>query len=235
MSFFSFMKYYFAFLFVLNAQGKSSKEEFKLRPTLNGEQQGWFNAEGLPTSIKINDEWVLPRGGTMEWLMTKGYVPDDQKNNIMKPNPFDNRYRKPRRKIAPSLANTPVDYIAQPRVKKTNDPFAGLSDPLKRKYTPLPGVGASKGKTEGSPLGPILEPALPTLKDSPFDAPKPNPRDLPIGPLPKNVLTNQKPVDALPSLDPFIDDPLNQSNPQLNLDQLPGKKVQVPNLSTPRR
>ena len=41
------------------------------------------DAKNLPTSIKINDEWVLPRGGTMEWLMTKGYVPHPNKKNIM--------------------------------------------------------------------------------------------------------------------------------------------------------
>ena len=53
----------------------------------------------------------------MEWLMTKGYVPDEKRNNVMKPNPFDKRYKKPRIKILPSLATTPVDYIAIPQLE----------------------------------------------------------------------------------------------------------------------
>ena len=73
---------------------KKEKKAFKLRPSISGDQTGWFDAEGLPTSIKINNEWVLPRGGTMEWLMTKGYVPDSEDKNIMRPNPFDSRYKK---------------------------------------------------------------------------------------------------------------------------------------------
>jgi hypothetical protein len=229
MKWFFYINLYIFGLIILNAQEQNLKKEFKLRPSLSGEQQGWFDAEGLPTSIKINERWVLPRGGTMEWLMSKGYVPDDEKSNIMKPNPFDKRYKIPRRKIAPSLANTPVDYIAQPRVKKINDPFAGLSDPLKRKYTPLPGVGANEGKGAlNAPLGPVLEEGLPTLKDSPFDAPKPKthaPHNLPtqeINPV------NKKPSDKLPPTDPFSEDSTNQPTPELKLDQLPGKKIIIP-------
>ena len=70
------------FLVQIIAETKKKKHSnFKLRPAWGGEQTGWFDAEGLPTSIKINDEWVLPRGGTMEWLMTKGYVPDAENKN----------------------------------------------------------------------------------------------------------------------------------------------------------
>ncbi len=229
MKWFFYINLYFFGLIILNAQEQNLKKEFKLRPSLSGEQQGWFDAEGLPTSIKINERWVLPRGGTMEWLMSKGYVPDDEKSNIMKPNPFDKRYKIPRRKIAPSLANTPVDYIAQPRVKKINDPFAGISDPLKRKYTPLPGVGANEGKGAlNAPLGPVLEEGLPTLKDSPFDAPKPNTNAPPNLPTQETNPVNKKPADKLPPTDPFFEDSTNQPTPELKLDQLPGKKIIIP-------
>ena len=229
MKWFFYTNLYFFGLIILNAQEQNLKKEFKLRPSLSGEQQGWFDAEGLPTSIKINERWVLPRGGTMEWLMSKGYVPDDEKSNIMKPNPFDKRYKIPRRKIAPSLANPPVDYIAQPRVKKINDPFAGLSDPLKRKYTPLPGVGANEGKGAlNAPLGPVLEEGLPTLKDSPFDAPKPKTHAPPNLPIQETNPVNNKPADKLPPTDPFSEDSTNQPTPELRLDQLPGKKIIIP-------
>jgi hypothetical protein len=229
MKWFFYTNLCFFWLITVNAQDQKLKKEFKLRPSLSGDQQGWFDAEGLPTSIKINEQWVLPRGGTMEWLMSKGYVPDDEKSNIMKPNPFDNRYRKPRRKIVPSLAKTPVDYIAQPRVQKINDPFAGLSDPLKRKYTPLPGVGANKGKDAlNAPLGPVLEEGLPTLKDSPFDAPKPNTRNFPNFPDQGINPANKKLADKLPPTDPFSEDSIIQPAPSLKLDQLPGKKIIVP-------
>ena len=229
MKWFSYINLCFFGLITSNAQEQILKKEFKLRPSLSGEQQGWFDAEGLPTSIKINERWVLPRGGTMEWLMSKGYVPDDEKSNIMKPNPFDKRYKTPRRKIAPSLANTPVDYIAQPRVNKINDPFAGLSDPLKRKYTPLPGVGANEGKGAlNAPLGPVLEEGLPTLKDSPFDAPNSKTLTPPNLPTQETNPANIKPVDQLPPTDPFSEDSTNQPTQGLKLDELPGKKIIIP-------
>ena len=127
------------FLSLLEAK-KKDRDDFNLRPALGGGQSGWFDAQGLPTSIKINDEWVLPRGGTMEWLMSKGYVPDSKDTNIMKPNPFDKRYKKPGPKYLPSLATTPLDYIYVPKPKKSNDPFAGLAEPMKRKFSKIEGA-----------------------------------------------------------------------------------------------
>jgi hypothetical protein len=108
-------------------------------------------------------------------------------------------------------------------------PFAGLSDPLKRKYTPLPGVGANKGRDAlDAPLGPVLDDELPTLTDSPFDAPKPNTRDSPNFPIQETIPVTEKPTDKLPPTDPFSEDSTNQPTPQLRLDQLPGKKIVVP-------
>ena len=97
--------------FFAGAKQTGTKDDFRLRPAIGGEQNGWFDAEGLPTALKINDQWVLPRGGTMEWLMKKGYVPDAERKNVMVPNPFDKRYKVPRRVYLPSLATRPVDFI----------------------------------------------------------------------------------------------------------------------------
>ncbi len=111
----------------------------------------------------------------MEWLMKKGYVPDAERKNVMVPNPFDKRYKVPRRVYLPSLATRPVDFIStgiSPRFKKSNDPFADL--PFTR-----PGSGSSRVPPgQKNELGPTLEPEgdLPTLEDSPFCSPHiPNP------------------------------------------------------------
>ena len=61
------------FLSLVQAK-KKDRSNFDLRPAIGGEQSGWFDAEGLPTAIKINNEWVLPRSGTMEWLDRKSVV-----------------------------------------------------------------------------------------------------------------------------------------------------------------
>ena len=98
----------------------------------------------------------------MEWLMKQGYVPDAERKNVMVPNPFDKRYKVPRRVHLPSLATRPVDFIhteTSPRFKKSNDPFEGLADPMKRKYSPLAGTGASPGLPgQNDELGPVLDP-----------------------------------------------------------------------------
>lgn len=207
------------FLVQIIAETKKKKHSnFKLRPAWGGEQTGWFDAEGLPTSIKINDEWVLPRGGTMEWLMTKGYVPDAENKNIMKPNPFDKRYKKPGPKYLPSLATSPLEYIYTPRAKKSIDPFAGLAEPMKKKYTPIPGIG-NKLNQNGDKLdpGPVLDPDLPNLKDSPFDEP-----GVP-------ALENR---EKLPPNDPFADELNNPVKPlPADLNKLPGKKVIIPTVT----
>jgi len=195
----------------LFSQKKTTSKDFKLRPSKQGGQVGWFDAEGLPTSIKINDEWVLPRNGTMEWLMTKGYVPDSDDKNVMKPNPKDKRYRPPRRILAPSLGLTPVDYIAKP--KTLFDPFKGIADPREENFSPRIGDGVKNADNlEGANPGPVLEPELPALKNTPFDEPP------------------QK-GQKLPPNDPFAEDNLNQPNqlPEQNKDQLPGKKINLPN------
>jgi len=207
---------------------KKDKENFTLPDAIGGGKNGWFDAKNLPTSIKINDEWVLPRGGTMEWLMTKGYVPHPNKKNIMIPNPFDKRYKEPRTVIQPSLATNPLEYIYSPKPVKSNDPFAGLADPMKRKYSPIPGVGANPGNNKGAPLGPVLNPGLPELKDSPFDAPKRNFPNFPIAPNPQVGPFNQNPDNRLPPNDPFADDILNKpiSKPTDTKQVLPGKKIE---------
>ena len=90
---------------------EKKKDNFTLPDAIGGGKNGWFDAKNLPTSIKINDEWVLPRGGTMEWLMTKGYVPHPDKKNIMIPNPFDNRYKEPRSIIPVSYTHLTLPTI----------------------------------------------------------------------------------------------------------------------------
>ena len=207
---------------------KKKKDNFTLPDAIGGGKNGWFDAKNLPTSIKINDEWVLPRGGTMEWLMTKGYVPHPDKKNIMIPNPFDKRYKEPRTIIQPSLATNPLEYIYIPKPVKSNDPFAGLADPMKRKYSPIPGVGANPGKNRGAPLGPILEPELPELKNSPFEAPKKNFPNLPVAPNAQTDPFNQNLNKRLPPNDPFADDVLNKpiQKPLDTIQKLPGKKIE---------
>lgn len=207
---------------------EKKKNNFTLPDAIGGGKNGWFDAKNLPTSIKINDEWVLPRGGTMEWLMTKGYVPHPDKKNIMIPNPFDKRYKEPRTTIQPSLATNPLEYIYVPKPVKSNDPFAGLADPMKRKYSPIPGVGANPGKNRGDPLGPVLEPELPELKNSPFEAPEKNFPNLPVAPNDQTDPFNQNLNKRLPPNDPFADDVLNKpiQKPFDSNQILPGKKIE---------
>ena len=215
----------------LFSQKMTTKKDFNLRPSKQGGQVGSFDAEGLPTSIKINNQWVLPRGGTMEWLMTKGYVPDIDDNNVMKPNPFDKRYRPPRRLLAPALGLTPVDYVAQP--KTFFDPFQGIIDFEKENFSPRLGeVGKVGNNLGGVNPGPELDPVLPALNNTPFAEPTRNDRNLPIAPNPKVDPFNQGPENKLPTNDPFKEDNLNQPNqlPSRNKDQLPGKKINLPNL-----
>ena len=215
------------------AKQTGKKDDFRLRPAIGGEQTGWFNAEGLPTALKINDQWVLPRGGTMEWLMKQGYVPDAERKDVMVPNPFDKRYKVPRRVHLPSLATRPVDFIhtgISPRFKKSNDPFEGLADPMKRKYAPLSGTGASPGLPgQKDELGPVLDPEgkLPTLDDSPFAPPSPKPGQI----APTKPLDSPTPPTVLPDQDPFADElnnPINPPRPRgKKLNELPGKPFDV--------
>jgi len=218
----------FLFLYTtLFSQKKTTGKDFKFRPSKQGGQVGWFDAEGLPTSIKINDEWVLPRNGTMEWLMTKGYVPDSDNNNVMRPNPKDKRYRPPRLILAPTLGLTPIDYIAKP--KTPFDPFKGIAFPREENFSPRIGEGVKIGDNlGGANPGPVLEPKLPVLKNTPFDEP---PQKLPIAPNLQVDPFNQEPKKKLPPNDPFTEDNSNQTNqlPEKNTDQLPGKKINLPN------
>jgi hypothetical protein len=210
-------------------------ENFRLKPAIGGGQSGWLDAKDLPTAIKINNQWVLPRGGTMEWLMKKGYVTDPKNNHVMRPNPFDKRYKEPRQLILPPLATRPVDFIytgTSPRFKKSNDPFEGLADPMKRKYSPIPGAGANPGLPGNkNELGPVLnpDPELPTLKNSPF-APPPNPFQQPPQ---RNI---PETAGKLPKQDPFaneLDNPLNPV-PAQNLKVLPGNPIDsLPEKSNP--
>jgi hypothetical protein len=172
----------------------------------------------------------------MEWLMRKGYVPDAERKNVMVPNPFDKRYKEPRPLHLPSLATRPVDFIntgISPRFKKSNDPFEGLADPMKRKYSPLTGSGASPGLPgQKDELGPTLDPEgnLPTLKDSPFAPQNPNP-DKKGSPGATNA---PGPNPNLPDQDPFADElnnPVNSPIPKdRNPTSLPGKPIEI----TPR-
>ena len=194
------------FCFFAGAKQTGEKDDFRLRPAIGGEQNGWFDAEGLPTALKINDQWVLPRGGTMEWLMKKGYVPDAERKNVMVPNPFDKRYKVPRRIYLPSLATRPVDFIhtgISPRFKKSNDPFADL--PFTR-----PGSGSSRVPPgQKIELGPTLDPEgkLPDLDNSVFgpDVTKPV----------ENVApgTPNAPNPNLPDQDPFAEELNNPVTP----------------------
>lgn len=205
----------------LVAQKNENADNFSLRPSTSGGQTGYFNAKGLPTALKINGEWVLPRGGTMEWLMTKGYVPDKERANIMVPNPHDKRYKKTRPIHLPPLATTPVDFISSgisPRWKKNNDPFAGLADPMKRKFSPQSGAGSSVGIPAGkNALGPILDDGngLPTLQNTPFAPPA------------KVILPGKQP--AADGTDPFLNETDNPVNPEPkgNLNELPGKPIDI--------
>ena len=216
--------------FFAESKKSSNADDFRLRPSVGGNQTGWLDAKGLPTAIHMNGRWVLPRGGTMEWLMKKGYVTDPENSSVMKPNPHDKRYKKPRPiVIMPSLTTMPNDYIypgISPRFKNSNDPFEGLADPMKRKYSPIPGAGATPGvQGDKTQLGPVLDPdpQLPTLKNSPF-APNPNPFQ------PAGQEKVAKPGTKPPSQDPFadqLDNPLNpEPSPDPNVRVLPGNPVE---------
>tara|TARA_Y100000356_G_C11184846_1_gene248857 strand:+ start:303 stop:761 length:459 start_codon:yes stop_codon:yes gene_type:complete len=50
------------------------------------------NMKDVPTSIKINDKWVLPRGGTMERLLAKGYKIDPNRPSVLIPDPNHPKY-----------------------------------------------------------------------------------------------------------------------------------------------
>jgi len=204
---------------------KKDKDNFDLRPAIGGEQSGWFDAEGLPTAIKINNEWVLPRSGTMEWLMSKGYVPDSKDKGIMKPNPFDKRYKKPGPRYLPSLATTPLDYIYVPKPKKSNDPFAGLAEPMKRKFSKVQANEVNNNvDINNQPPGPVLEPDLPDLKDSPFAEP-----GLPVEENQKHDPFQPDSKPGLPPNDPFVDSVENPvNNPDFDTNKLPGKSVIIP-------
>jgi hypothetical protein len=101
---------------------------------------------------------------------------------------------------------------------------------MKRKYSPLPGAGASPGlpgqKTE---LGPELNPEgnLPTLNDTVFGPPTPKPGQ---NNQPKQV-NARKPAQSLPGQDPFadeLDNPINQPRPTgKTLNVLPGTPVDI--------
>ena len=213
----------------LQGSSQERKEDFKLRPTLTGKQTGWLDAKDLPTAIKINDHWVLPRGGTMEWLMRKGYVPDTERTNVMKPNPYDKRYREPGPIHVPPLATTPADSFnigISPRWKKSNDPFEGLADPMKRKFSPTLGAGSNPGlPAENGELGPVLDPdaGLPTLNNSPF---------APTQPASRKVPGQADPRNPIPAPDPFSDaedSPINlQPKPEDRPKVLPGRPIEVP-------
>ena len=228
-----YLTLFFTVCLFMEAKQTEKKDNFRLRPAIGGEQTGWFDAEGLPTALKINDQWVLPRGGTMEWLMKQGYVPDAERKSVMVPNPFDKRYKTPRRVHLPSLATRPVDFIhtgTSPRFKRSNDPFEGLADPMKRKYSPLSGAGASPGLPgQKDELGPVLDPEgrLPALEDSPFAPPSPKP----AGTVPAKPLNPPNSAPILPEQDPFAEDLNNPINPPRppgeRLNELPGKRIDV--------
>ena len=105
----------------------------------------------------------------MEWLMSKGYVPDSDNANVMKPNPFDKRYKEPRHRYLPPLATTPIEYIYAPKPKRSTDPFAGIADPIEKSFSPLPDIGIDDAvEAPKNQVGPLLNPDLPDLKNSPL-------------------------------------------------------------------
>ena len=115
---------------------KDPKKDFK-PPAIGGGQTGWLDVERLPTSIKINDEWVLPRGGTMEWLMSKGYVPDGDNTNVMKPNPLTKDTKNLDTDTYRHLQLLPliIFMFLNPRDQMI---FAGITDPIKKVFLPFP-------------------------------------------------------------------------------------------------
>ena len=47
-----------------------------------------------PTAIKINGKWTLPRGGTIDRLLSKGYMIDPSNPSCLKPNPLHPKYNE---------------------------------------------------------------------------------------------------------------------------------------------
>ena len=54
-----------------------------------------------PTSIKINGEWTFPRGGTIDRLLSKGYMVDPSNPSCLKPNPVHPKYAELMRSLNP--------------------------------------------------------------------------------------------------------------------------------------
>ena len=149
----------------------------RLPAAIGGGQTGFMDVQRLPTSKRINGQWVLPRGGTVEKLMAMGYVPSPTSPNVFVPNLKDKRY-KPHRNYyyMPALVTGPsassiLNVGQSPRQPTFQDPFAGVANPLIRKYTPIPGAGANPGGVNPNvaPGGPLLlPPGPPALDNSPF-------------------------------------------------------------------
>ena len=98
------------------------------------------NKDGLMQKVCLHQSKLTPMG-IAEWR-NNGVVKEQRlcsrrKRNKQKPNPFDKR-QKPKIRFS-FFGYDSVDYIAIPQLI-SNDPFAGLADPIK-KNTPIQKLG----------------------------------------------------------------------------------------------
>ena len=118
----------------------------------------------VPTAFELNGRLVLPRGGAVSYMLSKGYVPSPNNPHLWVANPHDPRYKRPGPRFAPggiggvSTDTSGMTFNPVPRQPTFRDPFAGVADPFAPKYTPVPGQG----------VGPLLTPPPPALNNSPF-------------------------------------------------------------------
>ena len=56
-----------------------------------------------PTAIQINGKWTFARGGTIDRLLSKGYMIDPNNPTCLKPNPLHPRYDELIRNLKPKM------------------------------------------------------------------------------------------------------------------------------------
>lgn len=129
-----------------------------------------MDLRGVPTAFELNGRLVLPRGGAVAYMLSKGYVRSPDNPYVWVANPHDPRYKRPGPRVAPggiggvSTDTGGMTFNPTPRQPTFRDPFAGMADPFAPKYTPVPGQGVGVPNGAG---GPLLTPP-PALNNSPF-------------------------------------------------------------------
>jgi hypothetical protein len=101
-------------------ESKLETDEQKLKfESFKKSVRGITITEKTPTAYRSNGKWIVPKNGTIENLINKGFMVDtDSKHGIsVKPNPFHPKYEdavnslKPKFKYSPSRGFTPRSKV----------------------------------------------------------------------------------------------------------------------------